>query len=156
MSVEAIFERPLVKRFPDARRAPLPLFDAVLLAYLGLALGAGLAGLVGCFNAAAMRRFGLAALNLLAGAGAWLAYSVIIVAVNHATNNVPLAVFAGRAMHLAVGSVLFFVQRPYVRGHVFLGGAKLPVLQTYLASLALIFVLPDSVIWFLLGGVLVR
>jgi len=156
VSVERIFERPQVRRFPDARRASLPLFDAVLLSYIGLAFGAGVAGLIGCFNAVAIRRFGLAALSLLTGAVAWLSYAFIIEAVDRATHNVPLAIFAGRAMHFAVGSGLYFAQRAYIRGHTFLGGTKLPVMQTYVAAVLLLFLLPNAVLWFLLGGVLVR
>lgn len=156
MNVERIFERPQLGRYPDARRATVPLFDAVLLSYLGLAFGAGVAGLIGCFNAVAIRRFGLAALSLLTGAAAWLSYAFVLQAVDRATHNVPLAVFAGRAMHFAVGSGLYFTQRAYVRGHTFLGGTKLPVMQTYAAAVLLVILLPNAVLWFLLGGVLVR
>lgn len=156
MSVETTFERPQLRRFPDARRAAVPLFDPILLSYLGLAFGAGVAGLIGCFNAVAIRRFGLAALSLLTGAAAWLSYAVVIQAVDRATHNVPLAVFAGRAMHFAVGSGLYFAQRAYVRGHTFLGGTKLPVMQTYAAAVLLVILLPNAVLWFLLGGIFVR
>src|SRR5262249_29662090 len=147
VSLEAIFERPLLKRFPDARRSAVPLFDAVLLSYLGLAVGAGVAGIIGCFNATAMRRYGLALASLLAGAAGWLSYAVVLDAVNRATHNVSLAVFAGRAMHLIVGSALYFSQRRVIRGHIFLGGRMLPFLPTYLAAVALVIFMPASVLW---------
>lgn len=156
MSLEAIFERPLLKRYPDARRSPLLLFDAVLLAYLGLAAGAGVAGLIGCYNAASMRRFGLAIVSLLAGAAGWLSFAFVVMAIDRATNNPSLAVFAGRALHFVVGGALYFAQRRAIRGHVFLGGRMLPFLQTYLVSVAAVIFMPSSILWFLLGGVFVR
>lgn len=156
MTLEAVFERPLLKHYPDARRSPLPLFDAVLLAYLGLAAGAGVAGLIAGYNAASMRRFGLAIVSLLAGVAGWLSFAFIVVAIDRATNNPSLAVFAGRAMHFIVGGALYFAQRRALRGHVFLGGRMLPFLQTYLVALAAVILMPSSVLWFLLGGVFVR
>ena len=156
MSLQEVFETPQLRRYPDARRSALPLFDAVLLPYLALLFGSAVGGLVACFNAVAVRRFKLAAASLAAGAVGWLLFAPLVGMIDRATGNVALAMLAGRAMHFVVGSLLFLVQRPYVRGHAFLGGSVLPVLRVYVVALLITLFLPGSILLLLLGVSSVR
>jgi hypothetical protein len=151
LSLGDVLQRPLLARYPDGRRSPLPLVEPVLLPYLALLFGSAVAGVVGAYNALAIRRFGLAALSLAAGAVGWFAFALLVVRVDDAHGNVELAVIAGRFLHFIIGGLLFLKQRPYARGHAFLQGTMLPVVMTYIAALVITLAMPSKILALLVG-----
>jgi hypothetical protein len=152
LSLGEVLQRPLLKRYPDARRAPIPLVEPVLLPYLALLFGSAVAGVVAAYNAVAIRRFGLAALSLAAGAAGWAAFALLVIRVEDAHGNLELALIVGRILHFIIGGWLFLTERPYLRGHAFLQGRMLPVVLTYVVAFVIALVMPAD-IWLLLTGV---
>jgi hypothetical protein len=143
MTAEEITLRPLLTRHPDARRAKAPLVQPILLPYLALIFGSGVASLVACYNALMMKRGGLAAKSLLAGAGGMLAFLVIVNNAIHLGAQPAVALILGRVVHFAFGGVLFSMQRAHVRGNEFLGGPTVPILPSYVAVIVIWLLLPS-------------
>jgi len=144
--------RPSLRQYPDARRGPLPLVEPLLLPYLALMFGSAVAGLIAFYNAIVIRRIGSAFAALLVGAAGWIASVVIAGAADDAgMANFALVLLALRVMHLVIGCVLFYLQRPYVQGHAFLGGSMAPALASYVVAFAIAWFLPVRVLLFLLG-----
>ena len=149
---EDVLLRPSLRQYPDARRGPLPLIEPVLLPYLALMFGSGVAGIVAFYNAITIRRVGNAVATLLVGGVGWLTSLIIAGAANHAgVTNLALVLLGLRVMHFLIGGAFFFLQRPYVRGHAFLGGRMAPALASYLVAFAITWFLPVWVLLLLLG-----
>lgn len=148
--------RPLLTSYPDARRGRTPLFEPILLPYVALVLGSLIAGLLGAYNAALLRRPGLLFRSLLFGFMGWITFIFVAGFVAKNTGNPTLGLVAGRLLHFALGGELFAIQRPHVKGHAFLGGAMVPLLGSYFATIFVSVLLPWSVIRLLLGDWLGR
>lgn len=149
---EQVLLRPSLRQYPDARRGRLPLIEPLLLPYLGLMFGSGIVGIIAFYNAIVIRRIGSALAALLVGVFGWVTSMIIVVSADHAgVKNAALVLLGVRAMHFLIGGVFCFLQRPYVRGHAFLGGPMAPVLASYLVAFAITWFLPMTVLLFLLG-----
>ncbi len=143
--------RPLLERHPDARRAKGPLLQPVLLPYLALIFGSGVASLAACYNALMMKRGGLAAKSLLVGLLGTIAF-VVVGGIALRLGAAPaVAIILGRVIHFAFGGLLFAMQRPHVRGNEFLSGPMAPLLPSYLATIAISIFLPARISLLLLG-----
>lgn len=142
---------PLLARHPDARRAKAPLLQPVLLPYLALIFGSGVASLAACYNAAMMRRGGLAAKSLLIGILGTIAFVVVGATAIRLGAEPAVAMILGRVIHFAFGGLLFARQRPYVRGNEFLSGPMAPLLPSYLVTIAISIFLPARISLLLLG-----
>jgi hypothetical protein len=146
---------PLLSRYPDARRGTGPLFDPILLPYLGLIFGFG-GAIVGVYNAWRLRRMRLALVTILIGlAGVVLFFATIIVSRRLGVETIAVSLIVGRSLHFALGGLLFFIHRPHFRGHEFQDGASVPVLPSYLGAMFLSMVLPWRLTLVLLGGLFV-
>ena len=143
--------RPLLSGHPDARRARTPLLQPVLLPYLALIFGSGVASLASCYNALAMKRGRLAGYSLLAGAGGMLAFLLVASSAIHFGMVPAVAVILGRVVHFGFGGLMFSMQRPYVRGNEFLGGPVAPLLPSYGVAVGIFIFLPARLSLFLLG-----
>lgn len=148
--------QPLLRGYPDGRKARLPLLHPVLLPYLALIFGGILAAIVSCYNAAMMKRPGLIFRSLLLGLGSWLGFLLVAGALLDAGVSARAAMIAGRAVHFAFGGVLYYVHRPYFRGHEFLRGATVPLLPAYLTAIIASFMAPNWLTLLLLGVPFVR
>jgi hypothetical protein len=138
--------QPSLRRYPDARQAPVMLVDPILLAYLGILFGVPVVTLLSCFNAAAVRRIGLFLTSLVLGAAGWILF---IGVASRVQDRYVLVVI--RLMSFIVGCLFYFLQRQYVRGHQFLGGRVLPIRESYLASFVLFIIIPWKVELLLMG-----
>ena len=148
--------RPLLSRYPDARRGSGPLFDPILFPYVALIFGFG-AALLGVYNAWNLRRMRLALLTILISLlGVLLFVVMLIVRTNIGIENAAVAVIIGRAIHFALGGWLYFVHRPHFSGHQFKNGRTVPVLQSYLAAILLSMVMPWRLTLVMLGGLFAR
>jgi hypothetical protein len=152
LTSEAALLRPSLRRYPDARRAFATQIDPLLLPYVSIMFGSAAAGLIACYNAIVMRRFGQALLALLTGIIGWVACVLMVSAANDANvENVGFVLIGVRVLHFAVGGLLFFMQRPHVHGSVFLGGRLTPIAITYAAAFVLAVMMPVRVLLILLG-----
>jgi len=142
---------PLLSRVPDARRSRLPLFPAAYFPYAALMIGAAPAAVCALWNAAGVRRWRPAIAALLLGAASWAGFGVVVGLGMHGTRNLALVVIGARLVNLGFGLLLARTQWAYVRGHRFLGGAAVPLLQAVLATLVLALVLPTSTLLALWG-----
>jgi hypothetical protein len=148
--------QPVLTRYPDARRGTGPLFDPILLAYLGLIFGFG-AAIVGVYNAWSLRRMRLALVTILIGlAGVVLFIATFVIARRLGVEKAAVPLIVGRSLHFAFGGWLFFIHRPHFRGHEFQNGATVPVLPSYLGAMFLSMILPWRATLLLLGGLFVR
>lgn len=144
--------RPLLRRYPDARRASVPLIEPLLLPYVALLFGSSAAAALAAYNSFAIRRRALAALCLAIGIAGWLAFAfIVIVAEAHPQWNLRIAVLFGRAIHFALGGLLYFVQRRTTNGHEFLHGSMVPMRASYLIAFGLAFVIPWRILAVMLG-----
>lgn len=144
--------RPLLARYPDARRANVPLFEPVLLPFVALMFGAPAAGALAAYNAIALRRWARAAAAIAIGIAGWLAFVfIIVVSDSLITHNARLVILIGRAMHFLLGAVLYLQQRRIVTGHEFLAGRMVPMRASYLLAFALQFVIPGALLALMLG-----
>ena len=144
--------QPLLRRYPDAREARVPLIEPVLLPYVALMFGSSAAALLATYNSIALRRWGLAALSVAMGIIGWLAFAAIVLAaLAHPDWNLHLAVLGGRALHFLLGGLLLFQQRRIVHGHAFLGGRMVPMRASYLLAFGLAFVIPNTIVALMLG-----
>lgn len=141
--------RPSLRRYPDARRAAAPQIDPLLLPYVAIMFGSAVAGLIACYNAIVIRRFGHALLALLFGAFVWIGCVLVASAANQA--NIGFILITVRVLHFLAGGILFFVQRPHVHGSAFLRGSVAPVAACYVAALVIALTLPVRVMLVLLG-----
>jgi hypothetical protein len=148
--------QPLLRNYPDGRKARLPLLHPVLLPYLALIFGGMLAAIVSCYNAAMLKRPGLLFRSLLLGLASWIGFLFVVGALLDAEVSARVAMIAGRAAHFAFGGVLYYIHRPYLRGHEFLGGETAPLLPTYLTAIIASFMAPSSLTLLLLGVPFVR
>jgi hypothetical protein len=127
--------RPLLKRYPDARRAKVPLLDPILFPYLALMFGAPATAIVSLWNALALRRWGLALQSLLYGALGWLAFVLTLVAVAGTLDLTPvIALIVGRVVYFVFGGLLYLRHRSYARGHAYLAGTVVGIMPSYLAA----------------------
>jgi hypothetical protein len=148
--------QPLLARYPDARLGTGRLFDPILFPYIGLIFGFG-AALLAVYNAWRLRRMRLALLSILIGlAGCFLFVVTFVVARAMGVENFAVAAIIGRAVHFALGVVMFFLHRPHFRGHEFQDGETVPVLPSYLGAIVLSMIVPSPVTLVLLGGIFVR
>jgi hypothetical protein len=143
--------RPLLRRHPDARRAKAPLLQPILLPYLALIFGSGVAALVACYNALMLKRGGLAGYSLLAGAGGMLSFLLVAGNAIHFGAEPAVALILGRVVHFAFGGLLFALQRPHLRGNEFLGGPVAPLLPSYFGAIVISLLLPSRLSLLLLG-----
>jgi len=138
--------RPSLRRYPDARKAPVVLVDPVLFAYLGILFGVPVVTLLSCFNAVAVRRAGLFFTSIVLGVGGWFAFFEMG---SRVEDRYVLVVI--RLVSFIVGCLFYLLQRPYVRGHQFLGGRAMPVHKSYIASFVLFMILPWKLELLLMG-----
>ena len=140
-------DQPLrLRRFPDGRKGRLPLATPVVLGYSSLLLGAGGAALLGLWNAALLRRPWLFLWTLLLGAAGWFGFGAMAVALLGAGVQTPqLVLLAGRLAGIGFGIALAALHARHVRGHVFLGGAVIPILPAVIAGFALQYLLAPRV-----------
>jgi hypothetical protein len=143
--------KPLLQKFPDGRAGTSPLLEPVLLPYVAIMFGSLVAGILGAYNAAVLRRYGLLFRSLFVGALGWIAFLFVVGFVTRAGANVSVALIIGRLFHFAMGGVLLFIQRPFVRGHTFLSGPMAPMLSSYMVAFMFSMFLPWKVTRFLLG-----
>lgn len=146
--------RPLLARYPDARRSPAALLEPILFPYLALMFGFG-GALAGAYNAVMLRRRKLLLQTILVGLTGVVLFSATIAVVRTAGHSVQIAVILGRGVHFALGGVLYFLHRPHFKGHEFKLGSTLPMLQSYLAAILLSMLLPWRIVAVLLGGMFV-
>ena len=139
--------RPLLGRIPDARQARTYLVDPVLFPYLALLFGLPIVVLLSCFNAAALRRWGLLLASLGFGIAGWIAFLLSVGSLSHTV----FALVAGRAVNFAVGVLFFFLQRAHIRGHVFLGGRLVPLRPFYIGALLVAVFMPEQLARLLMG-----
>jgi hypothetical protein len=145
--------RPLLSRYPDARRGMGTLIEPALLPYLALMFGSLVAGAVGAYNALMLKRPGLALRSLAVGAAGWIAFLFVLATVRGplGIENVSVGVIIGRIVHFALGGALYVMHRPHFSGHTFKHGTTAPLLGSYLTSILVSMVLPSRVTLFLLG-----
>ena len=147
---------PALQRVPDARKAPFPLPDPVLLGYLSLVVGAPLACLVGAVNGVALRRPRLVLIALGLGVVGWFgSWAVAEGVYRGGVHSLALVILSARVLHVAVGALLAWSQWAHLRGHRFLGGRVVPTLGGVVLATALHLALPwTAVLW--LWGLPVR
>jgi len=149
--------QPQLRSVPDARKAPVPLLPVFLVLFVFLAYG-GIAGSVAAlYNAVALRRLKL----IVAALGAALlslACSFAIVVGAEALGWGAYAFVVLQLTYVGIGALLGWQQWAHVRGHDFLEGTQVPVLQGFLALFVLQWVLSHQVKvallipWVLLNG----
>ena len=147
---------PSLARVPDARKAPFPLLDPVLLAYLSLVLGAPVACLAGLVNAVALRRPRLALIALALALVGWFGFwAVAEGAYRGGLRNLPLVILLARVFHIAIGALLAWSQWAHLRGHQFLDGRTVSTLAgVVFATIAHLAMPTKAVLW--LWGLPVR
>src|SRR4051812_40547378 len=96
----------LLRRYPDARKAPVYLAEPVLFPYLGLLFGIPIITLLACYNAAAVRRFALFFTSLALGFGGWLLFINAAAAMRHTS----YVLIVGRCVNFAIGCIYYFLQ----------------------------------------------
>lgn len=151
MTAEEVL-RPLLAGYPDARRAPVALLEPTLFPYVALMFGGPAAALLSCYNAIALRRWGLVFRSLLLGLIAFITFGLTLSLMLRSGANAPIALIGARIVSFALGSVLFVIHRPYASGHAFLHGMTLPLLNSYLAVFALSMVMPYRIKMLILSG----
>ena len=152
MIADELTLRPLLRRHPDARRAKAPLLHPILLPYLALIFGSGVAAVAAFYNALMLRRGGLAVRSLLVGLAGWLVFLIVVGnAVHFGLHNVRIAVILGRIIHFAFGGLLYTMHRPHFTGNQFRGGRALPIVQSYVVAFILYFIAPTNLLLLLLG-----
>lgn len=139
--------QPLLRHLPDARRSRAYLIDAVLFPYLALLFGLPIVVLFSCFNAAALRRWGLLAASLGLGIAGWFAFMISV----GSLSQTAFALIGGRAVNFAVGILFFLLQRAHIRGHAFLGGQLVPLRPFYIGALVVAVFMPEPLARLLLG-----
>jgi len=139
--------QPSLRRYPDARKAPVILIEPVLLPLFGLLFGIPLVTLLACYNAAAIRRVALFFTSLALGFAGWFAFINAAALMKHTA----FVLIVGRCVNFAIGCVYYFLQRPYIRGHQFLGGRVVPLRASYLAALVIAIFLPWKLKLWLMG-----
>jgi hypothetical protein len=150
--VTAAVYAPKLARVPDARKAPFPLLDPVLLAYLSLVMGAPLCCLAGFVNGIALRRARLALLALGLGVVGWFGFwAVAEGAYRGGLRELPLVILAARAFHIAIGALLAWSQWAHLRGHQFLDGRTVPTLGGVVIATAAALALPTKTLLWLWG-----
>jgi len=113
--------------------------------------------LAGAYNAWMLRRFNLLLRTIVLGMiGCGLFFSSLVLAATFGLQKMALAVIVGRAMHFAIGGLLYFMHRPHAHGHTFQGGATASVLRSYLLAIVLSISIPSAITWYLLGGMIAR
>ena len=148
MTADDFALRPLLARHPDARRAKAALVPPILLPYLALMFGSGVAAVAAAYNAFMLRRGGLAVRSLLVGVAGWIAFLLIIA---NASDHVRVMVIVGRIVHFAFGGLLYRMQRAHFTGSEFLHGDALPLVQSYVVAFVVYLVVPAKVMAVLLG-----
>jgi hypothetical protein len=148
MTADDLTLRPLLARHPDARRAKAALLPPILLPYIALMFGSGIAALAAVYNALMMRRVGLAVRSLLVGAAGWFAFFLII---TNADDHIRVLVIVGRVVHFLCGGLLYRMQRAHFAGSQFLHGAALPLVRSYVGAFVVYLFLPAKIVAFLLG-----
>ena len=133
-----------LRRHPDARLGRWKLLPAMLLGYVGLLLGPAVAGVLAAVNALSLRRFGLAASMLLFGALSWVAcgMAAVLVAKFAGVKSIGMLIITSRLLSATAGIAMAFYMAPHVRGHEFLRGRVVSLLEPVLAGTVLTFVLP--------------
>jgi ABC-type multidrug transport system fused ATPase/permease subunit len=144
--------KPLLKRYPDARRGFTPLLEPVLLPYLGLIFGSLVASLFAVYNAVMLKRFGLALRSILVGTLGWISFQFVVALVVHFFDNVSVGVIVGRFVHFALGGALYAMHRPHFRGHEFLNGRPVPLLASYVLAILISMKMPWQITARLLGA----
>lgn len=143
---------PMLRRHPDARKAKAPILPPILFPYLAVIFGSGIASLAACWNAAMLRRGGLAVRSILVGIGAWIAFVTVVLAiVVSGLAKVSIAIIIGRIVHFAFGGLLYAMHRRHATGNDFLGGPALPLVGSYVAAFVIHMMLPSRVLLLLLG-----
>lgn len=131
---------------PDGRVAPIPMVPAVAYIYLALMVGiVPTSGLL-VVMALALRRPVLGFGGLLVGGVGFLAPLVPVVTLNIVGGDMqaslPFSMFAMRLMAVGLGYALYRFARPYVRGHLFLGGQQIGLMMLIGPAIAAVFLLP--------------
>jgi hypothetical protein len=130
--------RPLLQREPDGRRAPTSIFGDSTPIYLALMLGVPIATLTVLWNTLLVRRFGRALCALVLGAvgslGNTLLFGVLL-----ASDAGAIALFATQLVAIAIGALLYGLQRPVVRGHCLLQGPTFSPAPILFGALAVQF-----------------
>lgn len=139
--------RPLLRPMPDARRSRTSLIDPILFPYLALLFGIPIVVLLSCFNAAALRRWGLLAGGIALGVAGWLGFLESVYLWRHTA----FALIAGRVVNFAFGCFFYFLQRMHTRGHSFLGGRLFPMRPIYIGAFVVAVFMPSSLARLLMG-----
>lgn len=139
--------RPLLRRVPDARRSSAYLVDPILFPYLALLFGLPVVVLLACFNAGALRRWGLLLGSLGLGLIGWIAFLQTV----YLLRATAFAFIAGRAVNFVIGCVFYFLQRHHIRGHAFLGGSLVPLRPFYIGAFIVAVFMPPQLARLLLG-----
>jgi hypothetical protein len=133
----------LLRRVPDARRAPWPLLPPVFLPYLALMLGAGVAALAALYNAIALRRTKPALAALVIGGLGWAGFGILFaLTVEGGVKNPALALLPARLVNVLLGALLAWSQWAHVRGHEFLDGRTVPLLNAVLVAFLAVLAIP--------------
>lgn len=133
----------LLQRVPDARRARWPLLPAIFLPYLALMLGAGAAAAAALYNAVALRRTRLGLIALAVGLVGWAGVSfVVVLAIRGGLRNPGLVVLPATLVNVALGALLAWSQWAHLRGHEFLDGRTVPLLNAVLVTFAAALLIP--------------
>jgi len=148
--------RPVLARYPDARRAGSRTFDAIALVYLAFVLGPAIGALAALYNAILLRRLANALVALLLGLAGWGTFVfVALTASDFGIHSLPTCLIASRAVHFAIGGLLAWSQIQYLRGHEHLGGAHIPLLPAFLIAFGVSVFAPWRlmlVLWGVPGG----
>jgi hypothetical protein len=136
----------LLQRVPDARRASWPLLPAAFLPYVALMLGAGAAAGAALYNAVALRRVRLGSIALAVGLVGWAGLSfVVLLAIRGGIRNPALVILPATLANAALGALLAWSQWAHLRGHEFLEGRTVPLLNAVLLTFAAALLIPRRV-----------
>jgi hypothetical protein len=133
----------------------VPLFAPIFFGYSALMLGSGVTAVLAAYNALALRRFGLAFVNLALGLCGLLVSMVALFGVLAlGVENPHLVVLTGRLVQIGFGALIAWTQWRHVGGHDFLDGKTIPLLGSLLAAFGLVLLLPSDLYILLLFPVL--
>lgn len=140
-------DQPILQHVPDARKAPLWLFQPVTIGVLALMLGAPVASLLALLNGLQLRRPKLILLALAVGPGSVVLGMLIFgLLASWGVENISLLLLAVRIVYVGAGLLLGWQHWNHVKGHLLLGGRTVHVAATVGIALALIFLLPGRVL----------
>lgn len=140
-------DQPMLQGVPDARRAPLPLFEPVTIGVLALMIGAPLACILALLNGLQLRRLSLIVMAAVVGpATIVLGQWVFEVLVENGLENISLLLLGVRLLYVAAGLLLGWQQWLHVKGHALLGGRTVPAALAVGIALGAAFLMPGRLL----------